>query len=53
MVATKDNYGKVYIRLDNGEIITLKTFHKRFPEWVGLKTAEVMEALKVRKEVTL
>jgi len=53
MTATKDNYGKIYIRLDNGEIVTLKTFHKRFPEWVGRKTAEVITALKSRKEVIL
>lgn len=53
MTAVKDNYGKVYVRLDNGQIVTLATFHKKFPEWVGLKTAQIMEALKTRREVQL
>lgn len=53
MVATKDAYGKVYIRLNTGEIVTVKTFLKRFPEKAGLQMAEIMEALKIRKEVRI
>ncbi len=53
MTATKDNYGKVYVRLNDGQIVTLKTFHKKFPEYIGEKTAQIMEALKIHKEVRI
>ncbi len=53
LTATKDNHGKIYVRLDNGQIVTLKTFHKMFPEWIGRKTAELQEMLKIHKEVRL
>ncbi len=53
MVATKDAYGKVYVRLNTGEIVTVKTFLKRYPEKAGLQMTEIMESLKTRKEVLI
>ncbi len=53
MVATKDAYGKVYVRLNTGEIVTVKTFLKQYPEKAGLQMAEIMESLKTRKEVLI
>jgi hypothetical protein len=44
--ATKDRYGKVYFKLPNGQCVKVKTFHKLYPQMVGLRTAEVIENLK-------
>lgn len=52
MTATKDSNGKVYVRLDNGQVMTLKTFYKHYPKYV-LHDLQIQKELNAKKEVKI